>query len=175
MGISACLTGQRVRYDGRDKFNAMVAERIAPYCRLLAFCPEAVAGMGIPRPPINLIQTHDGIHAVGRDAPHTDVTERLLTVAQAFTNSYPALCGFILQSRSPSCGLDTTPVFDARQQQVVNSHGSGLFARHLRQRFPDLPILDDTQLDEVNIQRFLQAVQLRQNGLNSNERADHSR
>jgi len=165
VGINACLTGQRVRYDGLDKFNAIVAEQIAPFCRLLPFCPEAVAGMGIPRPPINLIHTGDGIHAVGRDAPHTDVTGRLQTVARAFTNSYPELCGFILQSRSPSCGLGTTPVYDSQQQQVVDSKGSGLFAQHLRQRFPDLPILDDTQLNDASIEQFLQAIQQRKRQL----------
>lgn len=161
VGISSCLTGQRVRYDGLDKFNALVAERIAPYCRLLPFCPEAVAGMGIPRPPINLIQTADGIRALGRDAPHRDVTDRLLTVADIFANSYPALCGYILQSRSPSCGLNTTPVLDPTQQQVLDSQGSGLFAQRIRARFPDLPLLNDTDLNDASIERFLHDIRLR--------------
>lgn len=161
VGISACLTGQRVRYDGRDQFSVVVAEQIAPHCRLLPFCPEAVAGMGIPRPPINLIQTVDGIRAVGRDSPHTDVTLRLQTVAQAFTNSYPHLCGFIFQSRSPSCGLGSTPVYDAHQQRILDLHGSGLFAQQIRQRFPDLPILDDTELTAARIQDFLAQVHAR--------------
>lgn len=158
VGISACLAGQRVRYDGRDKFSTLVAEQIAPHCRLLPFCPEAVAGMGIPRPPVNLIHTLDGVRAVGRDAPHRDVTDRLHTVAQAFANSYPQLCGFILQSRSPSCGLGSTPVFDATQQQILDPNGSGVFARQLRQRFPDLPVIDDTELTAVRIALFLEQV-----------------
>ena len=161
VGISACLAGQRVRYDGRDKFSSAVAEQIAPHCRLLAFCPEAVAGMGIPRPPVNLIQTSDGIRAVGRDAPHQDVTDRLQTVALAFANSYPQLCGFILQSRSPSCGLDSTPVYDPAQQQILDPNGSGVFARHLRQRFPDLPLLEDTHLTSERIALFLEQVRER--------------
>lgn len=158
VGISACLAGQRVRYDGRDKFSILVAEQIAPHCRLLPFCPEAVAGMGIPRPPVNLIHTTDGIRAVGRDAPHRDVTDRLHTVAQAFSNSYPQLCGFILQSRSPSCGLDSTPVYDPAQQQILDPKGSGVFAQQLRQRFPALPLLEDTDLTAERIALFLEQV-----------------
>jgi uncharacterized protein YbbK (DUF523 family) len=158
VGISACLAGQRVRYDGREKFSTLVAEQIAPHCRLLPFCPEAVAGMGIPRPPVNLIHTTDGIRAVGRDAPHRDVTDRLHTVAQAFANSYPQLCGFILQSRSPSCGLDSTPVYDPAQQQILDPKGSGVFARQLRQRFPALPLLEDTDLTAECIALFLEQV-----------------
>ena len=161
VGISACLAGQRVRYDGRDKFSALVAEQIAPHCRLLPFCPEAVAGMGIPRPPVNLIHTIDGVRAVGREAPYRDVTDRLHTVAQAFANSYPQLCGFILQSRSPSCGLGSTPVYDSSQQQILDPNGSGVFARQLRLRFPDLPLLEDTELTAGRIALFLEQVQER--------------
>lgn len=158
IGISACLSGQRVRYDGKDKFNVLVAEHLAPYCRLLAFCPEAVAGLGIPRPPVNLVQTATGIRAIGRDAPHTDVTPRLHTIANAFCNAHPGISGFILQSRSPSCGLATTPVYDRHQQQVIETNGSGLFAARLRARFPDLPILNDCDLSAERIRTFLLQV-----------------
>lgn len=160
IGISACLAGQRVRYDGQDKFNTLVAELIAPYCRLLPFCPEAVAGMGIPRPPINLIQSTNGIRAMGRDTPHTDVTARLQTVGLAVTRSQPDLSGFILQSRSPSCGVNTTPVYDSTQQQVVNTRGTGLFAEQLQRGFPGLPIISDCDLSPTAIQLFLQQVNL---------------
>lgn len=158
IGISACLNGQRVRYDGKDKFNTLVAELIAPYCRLLPFCPEAVAGLGIPRPPVNLVQTPAGIRAIGRDAPHADVTPRLHTIADAFCNAYPGISGFILQSRSPSCGLSTTPIYDCPQQQVIETQGSGLFAARLRARFPDLPMLNDCELSPQRILLFLQQV-----------------
>lgn len=158
IGISACLNGQRVRYDGKDKFNALVAEHIAPYCRLLPFCPEAVAGLGIPRPPVNLVQTPAGIHAIGRDSPHADVTPRLHTIADAFCNAHSGVSGFILQSRSPSCGLATTPIYDDHQQQVIETHGSGLFAARLRARFPDLPMLNDCDLSMERIHAFLQQV-----------------
>lgn len=160
VGISACLCGQPVRYDGRDKFNVLIAEQITPHCRLLPICPEAVAGLGIPRPPIQLVQTGDSIRARGRDLPHTDVTDRLETIAGIISRVYPGLCGFILQSRSPSCGLGTTPVF-AASGQIIDPTGSGIFAARLRQAFPDLPMLNDSDLTNDAIQRFLHQIQLR--------------
>ena len=159
VGISSCLMGQRVRYDGLDKFNRIVAEKIAPYCRLLPFCPEAVAGMGIPRPPINLISTETGIRAVGRDSPHADVTVRLHTVADAFASSYPELRGYILQSRSPSCGFHTTPVYAPDQRDIIDPSGSGLFAARIHARFPGLPLLNDTDLSDHAITQFLEQIQ----------------
>ena len=158
VGISACLVGQRVRYDGLDKFNVLVAEQIAPHCRLLPFCPEAVAGMGIPRPPINLVQTDAGIRALGKDTPTWDVTARLQTVANVVTRVHTRLCGYILQSRSPSCGLNTTPILDAAGN-VIDPAGSGILAATLRRQFPELPLLNDTDLDPERIAWFLQQIQ----------------
>ncbi len=160
VGISACLAGQPVRYDGRDRFNALIAEQIAPHCRLLPFCPEAVAGMGIPRAPIQLVQSETGIRARGRDDPAVDVTDRLQTVSAIVSRVYPELCGFILQSRSPSCGLDTTPVFDP-QGQLLTPAGSGLFAAHLRLSFPAMPLLNDTDLTPDTVADFLVRIRLR--------------
>lgn len=162
IGISACLAGQRVRYDGADHFNVRIAQRIAPHCRLLAFCPEAVAGLGIPRPPVNLVLSQNGLRAIGREPPHRDVTDRLHTVAGIFARTYPALCGFILQSRSPSCGLGTAPVYSSDQQQILDTRGSGLFAAQIQAAFPGLPMLDDRALDDATISTFLAAVSARQ-------------
>ncbi len=147
-----------MRYDGLDKFNALVAEQVAPYCRLLPFCPEAVAGMGIPRPPINLIQTDGGIRAQGKDSPDWDVTDRLQTVANIVTRVHTELCGYILQSRSPSCGLETTPILD-RDGNIVDPAGSGILAATLRSYYPDLPLLNDSDLSPATITRFLQQIQ----------------
>lgn len=160
VGISACLAGLPVRYDGRDRFSLLVAEQIAPHCRLLPFCPEAVAGMGIPRAPIQLVQTASGIRARGRDDPAVDVTDRLQTVSAIVSRVYPRLCGFILQSRSPSCGLGTTPVFDPQGRQITSA-GSGLFAAHLRLSFPAMPLLGDNELDKETIDQFLEQVRQR--------------
>jgi len=134
---------------------------LAPYATLLPICPESMAGMGIPRKPVNLIEVNGQIKAVGRDDPERDVTERLNSMGRIVTNTYPHLCGYILQSRSPSCGFHTTPIYNEYQSAVLHTSGHGLFVKALLQAFPDLPVLDDTQLTPTAIQQFLNKVATR--------------
>lgn len=162
VGISSCLLGLRVRYDGQGKYQPSVQEWIAPHVRLLPLCPESMAGMGIPRKPVNLIERHGQVFAVGRDDPELDVTERLRSMGRIVAKTYPDLCGYILQSRSPSCGFETTPIYNADQTTVVNAAGHGLFVSELLVALPGLPLLNDTELDARHITPFLQQVQKRQ-------------
>ncbi|MCG8535967.1 MAG: DUF523 domain-containing protein, partial [Pseudomonadales bacterium] len=73
--------GNSVRYDGKHKFNQTVADFIEPHVQLLPICPESMAGLGIPRPPVNLIQTPHGIQAQGRDDRSIIVTDKLIQMA----------------------------------------------------------------------------------------------
>lgn len=159
VGISSCLTGQKVRYDGQHKFNHWIHTHIAPHVELLPLCPEAAIGMGIPRPPIQLRQTSAGLKAVGRDQGDIDVTAALLNFAESVERVYPQLCGYIFQSRSPSCGLGTTPIFNEHGQET--HLGSGLVAGHLAKLSPKLPLVNDTDLDEAGTEAFLKRVMAR--------------
>ena len=160
IGISSCLTGQKVRYDGHHKFNRLIHDRIAPQATLLPICPEAAIGMGIPRPPIQIRQTTNGLIATGRDNPGINVTAPLTHFADTLHKVYPELCGYIFQSRSPSCGYNTTPIFNEQGKEI--GIGSGLVAQRLAETCPDLPIVNDTDLtDEAGINAFLQRVQAR--------------
>lgn len=160
IGISSCLTGQKVRYDGHHKFNQLIHDRISPKATLLPICPEAAIGMGIPRPPIQIRQTGNGLIATGRDNPDIDVTAPLTYFADTIHRVYPDLCGYIFQSRSPSCGHNTTPVFNEQGKQI--GIGSGLVARRLAEACPELPIVNDTELiDEASINAFLKRVEAR--------------
>lgn len=158
VGISSCMTGARVRYDGADKFNTMVARHIQPHVQLLPVCPESMAGLGIPRPPVNLIWRENQVRAVGRDIQELDVTERLLSMGQRIANAYPELKGFIVQSRSPSCGFQTTPLYNANQSQVLRTDASGLFLSSLMSQLPNLIVLNDADLSPATIAQFLEAV-----------------
>jgi len=153
--------GMRVRYDGQDKFKPDVVELIAPHVRLLPLCPESMAGMGIPRAPVNLISAGDSIQAVGRDDPERNVSARLRTMGGIIGRTYPDLCGYILQSRSPSCGFETTPIYNQDQTEIIEHQGNGLFVAELIACLPDLPILNDRQLDQDSIRSFLQSVHSR--------------
>lgn len=157
VGISSCLTGHRLRYDGKDKFNQLIHDLIAPHVTLLPICPEAAVGLGIPRPPIRLIETTQGIEAVGRNNPDINVTEALVNFGETLGKAHSNLCGYIFQSRSPSCGFHTTPIYD--QQGVQVKLGSGLTAQSLQTKRPDLIIRNDIDLlTPESIADFLEAL-----------------
>ena len=158
VAISSCLAGYKVRYDGKDKFNQLIAEMIAPYVTLIPICPEAAVGLGIPRPPIQLVTRDNQIRAIGRDDKSLDVTARLNHFAASLGKVHSNLCGYIFQSRSPSCGYNTTPVYsdDAAKSPLDDSQldaktaphiiGSGLVAAEIHRQLPWLPIVNDSDL-----------------------------
>ena len=144
MGISQCLLGDRVRYDGAGKAQDWMIEQISKYCTLLKICPEVEAGMSIPRPPFQLQQHNNHIRLIGRDNPDLDVTEQMQVYCQKKVCQLQDLHGFIFKSRSPSCGWRSTPLY-AHGKPVDNEH-SGIFARHLLEHIPNLIIAEETGL-----------------------------
>lgn len=143
--------GNRVRYDGQHKGNATLLNRLVRLVSPLTVCPEAMAGLGIPRPPLHLVTSGGDLQAVGRDDPTRNETLRLQQMALIQHRAHPLLAGALLQSRSPSCGVGSTPHFD-RQGLLVGT-GSGLFAGTLLNARPWLPTLEDTAFEcsrEVN-------------------------
>ncbi|MEN8213912.1 MAG: DUF523 domain-containing protein [Pseudomonadota bacterium] len=147
VGISACLAGHRVRYDGRDQRSALLERELAPLFELIPLCPEVGAGMAVPRPPIQIIQGRAGLRVCEVDHHTHDVTEQLLCYAQSAIEQWGSeLGGFVFKSRSPSCGIDDTPWFDEPGVQQL-SVGAGLFAGMLMERFPQLPVIDERRLE----------------------------
>ncbi len=142
LGISACLTGLPVRYDGTDKHSSAFFDRIAPYVEVYPLCPESAIGMPTPRPPIDLIQTSSGIIAQGKTDPTLNPTQGLQSLARR-TASH-TLDGFILTQRSPSCGLESTKVY--QDGHLLHSQGTGIFAAALSRRRPDLLLIEDQAL-----------------------------
>lgn len=156
IGISACLAGERVRYDGNDKFHHLVADHVAPFVDMIPFCPEVEAGLGIPRPPIQLVQTADAIRLRRVNQPTHDVTERVRNASMHFCSTNPQLDGYILKSRSPSCGLQHVPV---AIDGTVLEKGRGLFADYLVRNFPGLVVIEENALNsKKTCEEFLQAL-----------------
>jgi len=108
-------------------------------------CPEVEAGLAVPRPPVQLTGSIDHPHMTGRNNPQLDVTELML----AYCNSRPVelnqLCGFVFKSRSPSCGLYSTPVFI--DGDCVSENSRGVFARSMTFTYPQLPVIEESELD----------------------------
>lgn len=125
VGISECLTGKKVRYDGKDQL-ADWHSLFVKHLTLVPFCPEVAAGLGVPRPPVQLIQSENlDVRARGVKDKTLDVTDALQSTAQSFTEGVN-LNGFIFKSRSPSCGFLSTPLFDKNNYEA--DVGSGIFA-----------------------------------------------
>jgi len=157
IGVSRCLLGDTVRYDGSAKANTFITEKLAALFELYALCPEVEAGLPVPRPPVQLCNSIEQPRMIGRDDPSIDVTERLLSYSQRIQNKLTGLSGYVFKSRSPSCGLHSTPVFI--NKKAVTETSRGLFARALCDHYPQLPVIEETELDNPDkYQDFLRAV-----------------
>lgn len=157
VGVSQCLLGDAVRYDGRSKANTIVLKKLSEIFTLVPVCPEVEAGLSIPRPPVQLTGSIENPKLIGRNDPAIDITDLM----QQYCNTKPAelkhLSGFIFKSRSPSCGLNSTPVFI--NGQCVTETSRGIFARSLCETYLDLAAIEDSKLeDQYMLDRFIRSV-----------------
>jgi len=158
VGISQCLLGERVRYDGDSK--PLSDETLAALNRafeLLPVCPEVEAGLGVPRPPVQLTASIEHPRVTGRDDKSLDVTDRLYKYSENKVEQLTELSGYIFKSRSPSCGLQSTPVFINNEQ--VTDRGTGVFTAILCEQYPHLVTVDEITLaDAAARDRFIRDV-----------------
>ncbi len=157
IAVSRCLLGDAVRYDGGHKYCSALEKVPQRRFRFIAICPEVESGLGVPRPPLQLVRSRSGIRLREVDNPGHDVTALLERQAHRRSAALGAISGFILKSRSPSCGIREVPLFDEAGKQVAQ--GSGLFVQHLLNAHPALPLAEELQLlDAVWRDDFLQRV-----------------
>ncbi|MCP3669331.1 MAG: DUF1722 domain-containing protein [Gammaproteobacteria bacterium] len=170
VGISSCLLGEEVRYDGGHKYNQIIVDTLSEYFRFVPFCPEVDIGLGIPREPIQLIDDGDTTRCVGTKTTSLDVTERLSSSADSQKEWQKDIFGYILKKGSPSCGMEQVKLL---QDGRVERFGVGVYANRMMQNFPLLPVVEeghlgDTALRESFIQRvfvYRRWEQLCQSGL----------
>jgi len=157
IGVSSCLLGNRVRYDGGHKYNSIIDELFSTGFDLIAVCPETGIGLGVPRPPIQLLKQQAQVRAVGVEDKTIDVTDALHDYAQRIMKDHRKLCGFIFKARSPSCGIGSSDLFDAQGTYLDKT--SGIFAATLQQINPKLPVIDEDSLAlDENWKRFIERV-----------------
>jgi uncharacterized protein YbbK (DUF523 family) len=147
VGISECLLGRPVRYDGDHKRSAFLADLLAPYVDYVPVCPEVEVGMGVPREPVRLVGPADRPRMIGTGSG-ADWTDRMTSWASRRLDELAALSldGYVLKKGSPSCGLDQVPLH--RSAGLSFPRATGLFAAALRRRFPDLPLTEETRLED---------------------------
>jgi len=123
VGVSQCLLGDAVRYDGQSKTNQIILEQLKPLFEFMPICPEVEAGLSIPRPPVQLTGSIKEPRLTGRDDASIDVTDIMQRYCEKKPAALSQLSGFIFKSRSPSCGLNSTPVFIEEQCVTESSRG----------------------------------------------------
>lgn len=157
IGISSCLLGQEVRYDGGHKHNGYITESLGQFFEFVPFCPEVAIGLGVPRPPIRLAKSTHGTRARGIQDPALDVTDRLAAYAGKVAPKLHGVSGYILKKGSPSCGMERVKVY-SRQGTAVTT-GAGIYARTLMELLPELPFEEEGRLmDPVLRENFIERV-----------------
>lgn len=160
IGISACLVGQPVRFNGGHKHSSLCTAQLGPAFTLVPFCPEVAVGLDTPRQPIRLVGEPQAPRVLGSQDPTLDLTEPLQRYGAQVAANHPELCGFILMQKSPSCGLQRVKLYQA-DGQLQPKTSSGAFASALRQANPWLPIEEEGRLhDPVLRENFITRVEV---------------
>ena len=149
IGVSACLTGDNVRYDGGSKLNRWMMDRFGEYVTFTKFCPEMMMGLGVPRETVQLRRNSDTgkISLVGSKSGTDHTNKAIETVGQLISNLPSDLDGFVLMSNSPSCGQRFVKVYESKNG-IPHKDGVGFLAKSLSERFPNVPAIESYRLNE---------------------------
>lgn len=150
IGVSTCLLGEKVRYDGGHKLDHFIADTLGPLVEYVPVCPEYEAGFGIPREALRLVGDPAAPRLVTQKTG-LDVTERMQAWIGPKLRDLEGLdlCGFIFKSRSPSSGIERVKVYDEKGN--ARKTGSGLFAAAFMRRFPLVPVEEEGRLNDVHL------------------------
>lgn len=157
LGVSGCLLGERVRYDGGHKRAPFITEVLVDYFELVPVCPEVGIGLGVPRPPIRLEGAPEAPRAVGVEDKALDVTERLARYGREKAAELTGISGYIFKSKSPSCGMERVKVYSTGGAPTKT--GRGIYAAEIMRADPLLPVEEEGRLnDPVLRENFLNRV-----------------
>jgi uncharacterized protein YbgA (DUF1722 family)/uncharacterized protein YbbK (DUF523 family) len=184
VGISACLLGETVRFDGGHKRLTFAVEELSQWVEFEPVCPEVAIGLPVPRPALRLV--NDGLgNAQLRfsDNREGDLTEAMRRFSHKRISRLENLCGYIVCANSPSCGMERVRVYEA-DNNYSQKNGQGIYTQMLMQTYPWLPVEENGRLqDPVLRENFVERIyalhelhSLRDRGLNRGElMAFHSR
>ncbi len=148
IGISECLMGEAVRYDGSGARSSMPHAALQGLFEYRSFCPEVGIGMSVPREPIRLVGTAQDYRVVGVKDPKMDKTDELVAYGHAQLAGMSDLAGYIFMHNSPSCGLMRVKVYP-KADAPASRQGMGIFARTVTEALPNLPAEDAGRLFDV--------------------------
>ena len=150
IGISACLLGQEVRFDGGHKRDRFLTDVLGPFVEFVAVCPEVELGLGTPRETLRLVRSTNGLRMI-TTRTGIDHTDAMAAWARCRLDELGRedLCGYVLKKDSPSCGMERVKVFGTGG--MPERHGRGLFAAALIERFPNLPVEEEGRLSDPRL------------------------
>ena len=151
IGVSSCLLGEKVRWNGDHKQDRYVREILGNYFEYVPVCPEMEVGMGVPRETVALYGTLEEPKMISKKSK-IDWTERMNRYLKDRINQLTRdeLSGYIFKSKSPSCGIARVPVFSETDRSKAR-HGAGMFANAFIKKFPLVPIEDEGRLNDAKI------------------------
>jgi len=156
LGISSCLLGEQVRFDGGHKRDTFINEALGKFFEFIPVCPEVAIGLGIPRPPIRLIGDPDSPRAVGVRDPNLDFSTALSNYGKRMGRELDNISGYIFKKGSPSCGMERVKVYQTGQP---SKSGTGLYARAFMDQQSLLPVEEEGRLgDPVLRENFIERV-----------------
>lgn len=165
VGVSSCLLGQEVRFDGGHKRDRFLTDQLGDFVEWVPVCPEVEVGMGTPRPSVRLERRGDEVRLLEPRSGH-DHTEamRAWAVQRSAQLERFDLCGYVLKKDSPSCGMERVRIHNAKG--MPEKVGRGLFASVLIETHPLLPVeeegrLHDPRLRENFVERIFASRRLR--------------
>ena len=158
IGISSCLLGQEVRFDGGHKRDAFLTGTFGRFVDWVPVCPEVESGFGTPRESMRLVNVGTNVRLLTvRTA--VDLTDQLVRYSERRVDELASeeLCGYVLKKDSPSCGMERVKIYGA--QGPAMKTGRGIFAARLMERYPNLPVEEEGRLSDPELrENFVERV-----------------
>jgi uncharacterized protein YbbK (DUF523 family)/uncharacterized protein YbgA (DUF1722 family) len=158
IGISACLLGQEVRFDGGHKRSDFLVDVFGPFVEFVPVCPEVEIGLGVPRETLRLVRVGDETRLVGNKSG-ADQTATMERYAKGRTSALANddLSGYVLKKDSPSCGMERVRIYGGNG--IPSRDGHGLYADALMRRYPNLPVEEEGRLNDARLrENFIERV-----------------
>ena len=160
LGVSSCLLGNDVRYDGGHQRDRYIADTLAPYFSFVPVCPEVECGLPVPREAMRLVAAENGPVRLITIRTRQDLTEQMESWCRQRVDELASeeLCGFIFKKNSPSSGLHRVKLYHPAGLSS-RSEGRGLFAHAFVRRFPLIPVEEEGRLHDAQLrENFIERV-----------------
>ncbi|MFT7184740.1 MAG: hypothetical protein ACI84K_000106 [Pseudohongiellaceae bacterium] len=149
LGISECLLGKEVRFNGGHKKSRYCTDVLSEYFDFKAICPEVLIGLPIPRKAIRIVDVAGKSQVIATDDPNTDYMQDLTDLASKMAPSLTGLSGYIFMQQSPSCGVGSAKIYNDKGHP--SSKGNGAFSDKLISALPLLPVTEEGRLNDAGI------------------------